>query len=31
VAAVRVSDGDLAGVRTIRVVAERNAATSARR
>ena len=30
-AAVRVSDSDLAGVRTIRVVAARNAATSARR
>jgi len=31
VAAVRVSDSDLAGVRTIRVVAERNAASVARR
>jgi hypothetical protein len=31
VAALRVSDQDLAGVRTIRVQAERNAATSARR
>jgi hypothetical protein len=31
VAAIRVSDQDLAGVRSIRVAAERNAATSARR
>lgn len=31
VAAIRVSDQDLAGVRTIRVQAERNAATSGRR